>query len=282
MTFAQHIGLNRVVFALSVARLGDAVGNSILFIVLPLYVAKLPAPHFHVPETLRVGILIALYGLISAAVQPLTGVLSDRLGRHKPLILAGLVVMGISTILFTLASSFWQLLLLRATQGIGVALTILAAMAVMTSATARETRGSAMGVYTTMRMAGFAGGPLLGGALFDAYGFDITFYVGAGAILIGFVLVQLAVKEPPPVVRQQGAAAIAAPAFALTADLSSAGREARQMSVVTSAFGLGIALGPLLARLLAVWSFALPFVVVGILSLVAATAVHFLVPETVT
>ena len=77
-------------------------------------------------------------------------------------------------------------------------------------------------------------------------------------------------------------AAIAAPVFALTADLSSAGREARQMSVITSAFGLGIALGPLLAGLLAVWSFELPFVVVGVLSLVAATAVHFLVPETVT
>ena len=73
MKFAQRIGLNRVVFALSVARLGDAVGNSILFIVLPLYVAKLPAPHFHIPETIRVGILIALYGLISAAVQPVDG-----------------------------------------------------------------------------------------------------------------------------------------------------------------------------------------------------------------
>ena len=46
-----------------------------------------------------------------------------------------------------------------------MALTIPAAMAVMTSATARETRGGAMGIYTTMRMAGFAGGPLMGGAL---------------------------------------------------------------------------------------------------------------------
>ncbi len=135
MKFAQRIGLNRVVFALSVARLGDAVGNSILFIVLPLYVAKLPAPEFHLPETVRVGILIALYGLISALVQPVMGVLSDRMGRRKPLILAGLVVMAVSTILFTQASSFWQLLLLRSSQGIGVALTIPAAMAVMTSAT---------------------------------------------------------------------------------------------------------------------------------------------------
>ncbi len=253
-----------------------------------------------------------------------------------------------------------------------------------------------MGVYTTMRMVGFAGGPLMGGALYEAYGFNATFMAGAGAIAIGFVLVQLTVHESPAmVVRQKttasrgfdaqilsvailglglatmvmtasfsmmttletqfnrrlhedaftfsiafsalmltrlifqiplghlsdhvgrkppiiaglllmapatallgfvgsplqlillrllqgvAAAAIAAPVFALTADLSTVGREARQMSVITSAFGLGIAVGPLLAGVLAVHSFELPFVVGGAFSLVAAMLVYILVPETV-
>ncbi len=46
---AESWGVNRTVIALSVARLGDAIGNSILFIVLPLYVAKLSAPVIRVP-----------------------------------------------------------------------------------------------------------------------------------------------------------------------------------------------------------------------------------------
>ena len=324
------------------------------------------------------------------------GALSDRWGRRKLLIQLGLLVMAASTLLFTVAQTFWQLLILCAAQGIGVALTIPAAMAVMTAATERKTRGGAMGVYTTMRMTGFVGGPLLGGALYDSYGFDTTFYIGAGAIMLGFVLVQLIVHErpvaksrltvapptelhaqafssavlglglatmimtaafsmmtpleaefnrrlhenaftfsiafsalmitrlifqlplgrlsdrigrKPPIVAgllllapattllgfvgssQQlvlvrlvqglAAAAIAAPLFAATGDLSTVGREARQMSVITSAFGLGIAVGPLLAGLLALWSFALPFVVGGVLSLLAAAVVYFFVPETV-
>jgi MFS family permease len=76
-------------------------------------------------------------------------------------------------------------------------------------------------------------------------------------------------------------AAIAAPAFALAADLSKAGGEGLQMSIITMGFGLGIAGGPLLAGVLGVWSFELPFVVAGMLSLIGAWLVFRYVPETV-
>ena len=58
--FAERIGVNRVVLALSTARLADALGNSILFVVIPLYVAKLPSKVFSFPEPVLVGLLIAL------------------------------------------------------------------------------------------------------------------------------------------------------------------------------------------------------------------------------
>jgi MFS family permease len=83
---ADSIGANRTVLALSMARLGDAVGNSILFIVIPLYVAKLPAPWFPVPETVLVGLLISLYGLTNAFLQPFVGAWIDRARRRKPFI----------------------------------------------------------------------------------------------------------------------------------------------------------------------------------------------------
>ncbi|MDZ7680961.1 MAG: MFS transporter [Fodinibius sp.] len=77
------------------------------------------------------------------------------------------------------------------------------------------------------------------------------------------------------------AAGVAAPAFALAADLSQAGGEGRQMSVVTMGFGLGIAVGPMLAGLLAVFFFELPFLVIGLASLVGAWFVYQHMPETV-
>jgi MFS family permease len=78
-----------------------------------------------------------------------------------------------------------------------------------------------------------------------------------------------------------GSAAVAAPAFAVAGDISQAGGEGRQMSIITMGFGLGVALGPLLAGILAVQSFQLPFIIGGVLSLIGAWVVYRYVPETV-
>jgi MFS family permease len=77
------------------------------------------------------------------------------------------------------------------------------------------------------------------------------------------------------------AAAIAAPAFALAGDLSHEGGEGQQMSMLAMGFGLGIALGPLLAGFLAVYSLELPFLLGGAMSILGAWIVHAYVPETV-
>jgi MFS family permease len=372
------------------------MGNSILFILIPLYVAQLPAPWFPWPESVRAGVLISMYGLVNACLQPFTGSLSDRMDRRKPFIQGGLILMGVSTFSFASASRFTDLLLLRGLQGVGVALTIPASMAVMARASTQQTRGGSMGIYSTARMTGFSIGPLLGGLLYDRFGFSWSFYAATLLIFIALVLVQVLVREAPAarkesgrlsfqlfdpsllnagilgaslatfmmagafsmmtpletqfnqrlhetalsfsvafsalmvsrlvlqiplgklsdrfgrkpfiisglilsafstallseagttdqliwlrVLQGMGAAGIAAPTFALAGDLAKAGGEGRQMSIVTMGFGLGIALGPLIAGLLAVSSFRLPFFFMGFLLLVSAWIIHKTVPETV-
>ena len=74
-------------------------------------------------------------------------------------------------------------------------------------------------------------------------------------------------------------AAIAAPAYALGADMSSEGGEGRQMSILAAGFMLGMALGPLAAGALAVYFFELPFLVGGVASLVGAGIVYLYVPQ---
>jgi MFS family permease len=392
----EGIGANRAVLALSAARLGDAIGNSILFIVIPLFVAQLPAPWFPLPETVRVGLLIALFGVVNAALQPYAGAFIDRVGLRKPFIQAGLLIMAVAILSFLLVSRFTDMLILRSLQGIGVALTVPAALALMVNSSQRQTRGGSMGIYTTSRMFGLAIGPLIGGALYDHFGFDAAFYVGAGFVLVAIVLVQLWVHEEPVKTKPPGAekfriidrtlltggilgaafasfvmagdftmmstleeqfnarldmnaflfgiafsallfsrlllqvplgrlsdrigrkpliigglillapataflgyatsfimltgirllqgvgsAAVAAPAFAVAADLAQTGSEGRQMSIITMGFGLGVALGPLMAGILAIDSFELPFIIGGLLSLFGAWLVHRYVPETI-
>ncbi len=396
MDFARRIGANRVVIALSLARMGDAVGNSILFIVLPLYVNQLAAPLFPFPETVRVGLLIGVFGIVTSILQPVMGSIVDRVGRRKLSIQVGLVLMGAATLSFALAHQFTSLLILRMLQGIGVALTVPASLAIMTTASEKETRGGSMGIFSSMRIIGFAAGPLLGGYLVDRFSFSVAFLAGSVAIFIGVVLVQMWIKETPLDLSEQqakpfkpvdlsiltpslfgvsfatfamavtiaimvtletqfnqrlsiaatafsiafsallvsrllfqiplgrwsdrigrkplivagllllipptamlglvtslpqlialrlvqgiGSAAVAAPAFALAGDTAPPGSEGRQMSFVTMGFLLGSAVGPLLAGVLAIWSFQLPFYIGGGLALLGAVVAWRMVVDSV-
>jgi MFS family permease len=71
-----------------------------------------------------------------------------------------------------------------------------------------------------------------------------------------------------------GVACVAAPSFALGGDKSSRGRRGREMSLLTMAFGLGIALGPLSGGFFAgKFSFETPFLLGGTLLLASAALV---------
>jgi len=392
----KYLGVNRAVVALSVARLADAMGNSILFIIIPIYIARLPHEVIQYPIPVMVGILISIYGFVVAFFQPVMGALADYLGRRKILIQFGLGMISLCTLAFVFASNYLDLLILRTLQGIAVAITIPAALSLMTAITKKETRGSAMGVYSTFRMVGFVIGPLIGGFLLDHFGFDSAFYTGSALILLAMLLIQIWVddvrvvfsgdKKPkikiidkellsPGILSAGGAtflmacafsmvttlenefntklgisafgfsfafstlmvgrlllqvplgklsdfigrkplilgglvlmafstvflgevtsltqlilvrlcqgvaaAGIAAPTFAVAADLSKSGGEGRQMSIITTGFGLGLAVGPLIAGLLAVVFFELPFLTISILTLIGAVMVYFYLPETV-
>lgn len=393
--FWESIGANRAVLALSVARLADAIGNSILFILIPLYVAALPSQVLHFPIPVLVGILISLYGIVNSMAQPLMGALSDKLGKRKRMIQLGLLIMGLGTLGFVLASRFIDLIVLRICQGIGVAITIPASMGLMASITKKETRGGSMGIYSMLRMVGFAGGPVIGGFLQVHFGFNSAFYSGAAFLFLALILVQIWVNDVTPNNQNQqakfklfdkslvspgifsaaaatfimalafsmvttlenefnaklginalgfsiafsslmigrlilqiplgrlsdhigrkplilggllllapatallgeatsmlqltllrvfqgiAAAGIAAPAFAIVGDLAKAGGEARQMSVITMGFGLGMAIGPLIAGVLAIIFFELPFLAGAALSLIGVWIVFKFMPETV-
>jgi MFS family permease len=193
--FLDNNGINRVVAALSVARLADAMGNSILVVIIPLYVAKIATPSLH--EAFLVGLLISVYGLVFTFLQPFTGSISDRLDRRKIFILSGLIVMAISTYCFSFATSYLHLVIIRTFQGLGVALTVPASLALLAEGTERSSRGGSMGFYTTLRMVGFAIGPLLGGYLQVHFGFETAFIVGAILLVVGALLVQIWVHDRP-------------------------------------------------------------------------------------
>jgi MFS family permease len=188
------------VLALSFARMADALGNSLLIVLLPLYVAEQPSVLFDLPVETQVGLVVSLYGFLKSLGQPLAGWATDRVGRRKPFILAGLSLMTLATLGFLLAHQYIWILALRALQGLGVALIIPAVLALITGMTEKRTRGNAMGVYSTFRMVGFASGPLLAGVIHVHFGFTPAFILGAAFLVVAMLLVQFTVREPPAMV----------------------------------------------------------------------------------
>ncbi|MFO8036154.1 MAG: MFS transporter [Anaerolineales bacterium] len=190
-------GVNETVLAISFARFTDALGNSLIYVLLPIYIASMPSPRISWSEPVLVSVVIALYGLVNTILQPFIGVLTDRLPYRKPIITVGLFLMAAGTLAFVFSNQYSNLLLIRALQGVGVALTVPASLTLINASTEKETRGRAMGFYSTLRLVGFAIGPLVGGVILTRLGFDTAFYVGAGVIFLGTILVQLLVHEEP-------------------------------------------------------------------------------------
>jgi len=193
---ARLLSTEPEVLALSFARMADALGNSLLIVLLPLYIAREPSRLSFLPMAAQVGLVVSLYGFLLALGQPFAGAASDRTGRRKPFILAGLLLMMGATLGFIFAHRYLWILILRCIQGLGVAMIVPSVLALISTVTEKRTRGNAMGVYSTFRMVGFATGPLLAGALHVSFGFNAAFLVGAGFLLIAVLLVYFTVQDP--------------------------------------------------------------------------------------
>lgn len=201
--------MDRRVLALAFARMADAMGNSFLIIVLPLYVSSetVTGRLFGIPTSLVVGVVLALFGIASSIAQPLAGRLSDRLGRRKVFVLGGLLVFSVVNLAFAGTTQYWELFVLRVIQGGAAAFTITASIALVNEGSDAASRGRHMGVYNSFRLVGFGAGPLLASTLLEMgpfrlpggpqlTGFEVTFGVAAAAALLSAGMVAVLVHDP--------------------------------------------------------------------------------------
>ena len=214
---------DRRVIVLALARMVGAAGNSFLIVVLPLYVASdaidlssllgaevgVGAASVTVTEPLLIGLVLSLFGFLNSLSQPVTGRLSDRMGVRRPFVLTGILLLGTASALYTVASVYWQLVVLRAIQGVGASLIIPATVALVNEyASADADRGGNFGVYNTFRLIGFGFGPVLAGAVVEAGpydlspvglpvvdGFDAAFVAACAGAYLSFALVFLLVRD---------------------------------------------------------------------------------------
>lgn len=130
--------------------------------------------------TLTIGVL-----LLTAAAA------GDRLGRRRVLV-AGLSVFTVSSAACALAPSVGVLIAARAAQGVGTAMVLPQALALLAAAFPAETRGKAMGLFAGITGLAILGGPVIGGAVVQGLAWQWIFWLN---IPIGITLIPLACRH---------------------------------------------------------------------------------------
>jgi EmrB/QacA subfamily drug resistance transporter len=126
--------------------------------------------------TLTIGVLL----LAAAAV-------GDRFGRRR-MLAAGLAVFTASSAACALAPSIGVLIAARAAQGIGTAMVLPQALALLSAAFPAEARGKAMGTFAGITGLAILGGPVLGGVVVQGLAWQWIFWLN---VPIGVALIPL-------------------------------------------------------------------------------------------
>ena len=150
---------------------------------------------------LAIPLVYALFNVVYAAASIPLGVLSDRVGREK-VILLGWFAYAIAYFGFALAGARWQIWLLFAFYGLYYATTEGVAKAFVADMVGSERRGRAYGIYNTAVGIVSLPASFVAGLLWDRVSPAAPFYFGAALALCAFVALILFVFLSPKVERR--------------------------------------------------------------------------------
>ncbi len=184
----------RTLYIAVIAQLTSAVGFSVIFPFLPLYVQELGS-RWGLGVEFLAGMVFSAQALTMMLASPVWGALADRYGRK---LMVERATFGGAIIIFLMAfpRSAEELVALRAIQGL-ITGVVSAQTALVAAVTPRERAGYALGMLQTALAAGVAIGPLVGGVLSDAFGYRVTFMVTAGLLFAAGLLVWWGVEDRP-------------------------------------------------------------------------------------
>ena len=168
------------------------LGLFIVMSVLSAYATNLPGA----TPTL-IGLAVGGYALTQAALQVPFGILSDKIGRKKA-ILIGLLIFGAGSIIAGMADDIYTLLVGRFLQGAGAIGSVIIAM--ISDHVKEEERGHAMAIMGMVIALAFTAAMVFGPLVGSIAGVPSLFYLTAGMAALSIVLLFTIVPDPPKII----------------------------------------------------------------------------------
>jgi DHA2 family multidrug resistance protein len=149
----------------------------------------------------QISWVLTSYIVTAAIFTPLTGVLSDKLGR-KRVFLFCVVSFVIASMLCGAATSLEEIVLFRALQGAAGAGLVPLSQATLLDVYPREKQGSAMALWGLGVMVGPVLGPTLGGYLTEYYSWRWAFYINLPVGILAVLGILTSMPETARVARR--------------------------------------------------------------------------------
>ncbi len=188
----EHRGWRRTLAFAFTAQFLSILGFSFATPFLPFFVAELGVADPG-QQAFWAGVVMASGGLTFALFAPVWGILADRYGR-KSMVCRAMFGGTVAILLLSFAQTVPQLAWGRVFQGVFSG-TIAASIALVASVTPLRRSGFALGMMQAAVFIGNAAGPFLGGMAADAFGYRVSFRIGALLTLTGALLTLFGTRE---------------------------------------------------------------------------------------
>lgn len=181
--------LPRDIKVMLVAAFLIALGFGLVAPVLPQF-----ATTFDVGAT-AAAVIVSIFAFMRLLFAPAGGALIVKLGE-RPVYVAGLLIVAVSTAACAFAQDYWQLLIFRGLGGAGSVMFTVASMALVVRLAPPESRGRVSGAYASAFLIGNVCGPIVGGLL-AGFGLRIPFLAYAAALVLAALVVQTQLSHVP-------------------------------------------------------------------------------------
>lgn len=192
----QRPGLPRDVKVMLAAAFLIALGFGLVAPVLPQF-----ATTFDVGAT-AAAVIVSIFAFMRLLFAPAGGALIGRLGE-RPVYVAGLLIVAVSTAACAFAQDYVQLLVFRGLGGVGSVMFTVASMALVVRLAPPESRGRVSGAYASAFLIGNVLGPVVGGML-AGFGLRVPFLCYAAALILAAIVVQTQLSHTPSSARTSG------------------------------------------------------------------------------